>query len=1126
MPVKTRRVFVRLSLADEEQGYLARILNLTLLALLAAAGLGCLLSWLDGRLATAYGLGAGVIALLVALDLTRRGYVRGASILLLAVLLGVPAFLLYAGLIIRDIALLLYPVIIIVGSLLLRRRTYTVLVLIIVLLASSIASSELAARTHLPFGDPASVGTVIVIVLLLWLVAISVRMLSENLMHSLARARRELAERARANEALRASEAKFQAAFHYSPIAMLISHMPDGRYMDVNDAFCGMVERSRADLLGRTARELSLWVDPAEHTHVHELLDTQGGYREQEVHFRRRSGQTGVALMSAEIVHVDGQPCLLTTLNDITARRRAEEALHESQERMRLALRSAKAGVWEWNRFTNQAVWSEENYQVMGLTPGSVESSYANWLSCVHPDDRQSAEAEVAQAIEDRSSLNAVFRVVWPDGSIHWLNDVGRMVFDEHREPIGMYGIQMDITELKQAEEALRESERRFREMLEGIELLGVTLDAAGRVTFANDYLARLTGWPRADIIGMDWFERFVPANSRDEVRAMFRQLFDSGNIPGQYENDIVTRGGERRLVRWNNTVLRDPGGRIVGTASIGDDVTERRRAEQALRENEERFRALAETTAALIVLYDAQRIYYANPAAQTASGFSEAELLQRSFMDIVHPESRAALLDRVAKRMRGEPTSEEIEIRIVTRDGRERWLALRGSQTTYHGQTLGLGTAFDITERKEAEQALRASQLRYRAIVEGTTDLICRFLPDTTLTFVNEAYCRYFGRTCDELLGLPFVMLIPEEARPGVLEQVARLVRERQAYTYQHEVIKPDGEIRWQQWTDRPILNEDGSVIELQSIGRDITEQWRAQQERERLIADLEMKNAELERFTYSVSHDLKSPLVTIRGFLGFIEGSVEKGDRARFKADLQRIRDAADKMQRLLNELLELSRIGRLIKPPESVPFEEVAREATSLVAGRLAGERAVVEIAPGLPNVYGDRARLVEVVQNLLDNAIKFMGDQPEPRIEIGQRGQDAAGMPVFFVRDNGIGIEPQFRDTVFGLFNKLDPASEGTGVGLALVKRIVEVHGGKIWLESEGAGKGSTLNFTLPTRAAAGEAKASIRYVVTAIRTDAHNVTVTAETLIRIRETTTRPTSKPKANPQPTMLPAVF
>jgi signal transduction histidine kinase len=151
--------------------------------------------------------------------------------------------------------------------------------------------------------------------------------------------------------------------------------------------------------------------------------------------------------------------------------------------------------------------------------------------------------------------------------------------------------------------------------------------------------------------------------------------------------------------------------------------------------------------------------------------------------------------------------------------------------------------------------------------------------------------------------------------------------------------------------------------------------------------------------------------------------------------------------------------------MNPAQAVPFETVAREAIELLHGRLAEFGVQVEIAPELPTVYGDHIRLIEVVQNLVDNAAKFMGNQPEPCIEIGQAGK-ADGNPILFVKDNGIGIAPEFHDKVFGLFNKLDAHSEGTGVGLTLVKRIIEAHGGKIWIESEGGLSGTTFYFTLP------------------------------------------------------------
>jgi signal transduction histidine kinase len=245
-----------------------------------------------------------------------------------------------------------------------------------------------------------------------------------------------------------------------------------------------------------------------------------------------------------------------------------------------------------------------------------------------------------------------------------------------------------------------------------------------------------------------------------------------------------------------------------------------------------------------------------------------------------------------------------------------------------------------------------------------------------------------------------------------------------------------------------------------------ELAERQRIEAEREKIIKELEAKNAELERFTYTVSHDLKSPLITISGFVGLLEVDAKSGNLEKFREDMQRINEAVEKMKRLLDELLELSRIGRIINPPSDTPFAKIVNEALLLVQGRLRAGNMEVDVQENLPAVRGDRPRLVEVLQNLIDNAAKFMGDQPAPKIEIGIRKD--SNEPVFFVRDNGIGIESGHREKVFGLFDKLNPRTEGTGVGLALAKRIIEVHGGRIWVESEGRGSGSTFCFTLPIK----------------------------------------------------------
>ncbi len=246
--------------------------------------------------------------------------------------------------------------------------------------------------------------------------------------------------------------------------------------------------------------------------------------------------------------------------------------------------------------------------------------------------------------------------------------------------------------------------------------------------------------------------------------------------------------------------------------------------------------------------------------------------------------------------------------------------------------------------------------------------------------------------------------------------------------------------------------------------LQQELQERKEIERQREKLIIELEAKNAELERFTYTVSHDLKSPLVTINGFLGYLQQDALSGNTERLKQDTQRIQDAVNKMHALLSALLELSRIGRLMNEPENIPFADLVNEALDVVHGQLEARHVTVQTQPNLPIVHGDRQRLIEVLQNLIDNAAKYMGDQPEPHIEIGQKGEEN-GKPIFFVRDNGMGIAPQYHERIFGLFNKLDPRIEGTGIGLTLVKRIIEFHGGRIWVESE-AGKGSAFYFTLP------------------------------------------------------------
>lgn len=234
--------------------------------------------------------------------------------------------------------------------------------------------------------------------------------------------------------------------------------------------------------------------------------------------------------------------------------------------------------------------------------------------------------------------------------------------------------------------------------------------------------------------------------------------------------------------------------------------------------------------------------------------------------------------------------------------------------------------------------------------------------------------------------------------------------------------------------------------------------------EERKLVIKALDAKNAEMERFLYTVSHDLKSPIVTIKGFLGLLEIDLQSGNEEAVANDKKHIRQATDRIRALLDDLLEFSRVGRVVNSPSAFSLRQITEAAVAMVAGAIAERRVEVVGSDADVRFFADYNRLLEIWQNLLENAVKYMGGQSAPRVEMGmeQRG----GELVFFVRDNGIGIDPQYRDKVFGLFEKLDPDSEGSGLGLALVARIVALNQGRIWVESDGPGTGSCFCFTLP------------------------------------------------------------
>jgi len=509
------------------------------------------------------------------------------------------------------------------------------------------------------------------------------------------------------------------------------------------------------------------------------------------------------------------------------------------------------------------------------------------------------------------------------------------------------------------------------------------------------------------------------------------------------------------------------------GASLLNQTDIQRQNIFNSLLESQSQLAGMIDSAMDAIITIDVdQRITIFNTAAERMFGYSALDMLGQPLERLLPERYHAVHADHIRRFGETGVTTRAMgslqALSGLRESGEEFPIEASISQIEFNEQKFFTVILCDVTERKQAEEALRESQTQLAGILDSAMDAIVTIDADQRITLFNAAAERMFGYSAASLIGQTLDRLLPERYRavhteharrfgkPGVAPHTMGTLRALSG-------MRANGE-------EFPIEVTGISQIEINGqkiftvILRDITERKLANQEREAKLI-LEAKNAELDRFAYTVSHDLKSPLVTIRGFLGFLEKDAAAGNMESMKSDMNHIGNAVAKMSGLVSGILELSRAGLIVDTPAEVDLGGLTQEIIQLLQGSLEAHGAKVIIQDPPPVVQGDRIRLGQVIQNLVENAVKYSGDQKEPLIEIGTKREDDTGDLIFFVRDNGMGIPSERSDQIFSPFTKLNARSDGSGVGLATVKRIVEAHGCRIWVESE-LGQGSTFLFTLP------------------------------------------------------------
>lgn len=547
---------------------------------------------------------------------------------------------------------------------------------------------------------------------------------------------------------------------------------------------------------------------------------------------------------------------------------------------------------------------------------------------------------------------------------------------------------------------------------------------------------------------------------------------------------------------------------RIIG---MHYDDTENKQAKEKMLESNRMLNTLISNMQGILYRGEIDQnrtMTFLSQAFRTLSGYEANEVEhnnRQSYGGLIHPEDLNTVLTTIENNVnRGQKF--EVQYRLRTKRGNYRWVWEKGVGVLQKsGDKLSIeGFITDITQLKQAElelkldeqilkqqkedisiqhkeiklqnkelrmlneelevinQKLKESEEKFRQFVQSSPDGIMITNTKGTPLMINPALKKMIGYSLEEMQRIDFRKLTPKQWQEAE-KLFSKELSEKGEARFQKEIRSKNGKIIPVVVSGWAINAPNMPHPKYGAYIRDISREKRYEAEREKLIAELEMRNAEQESFNYTVSHDLRSPLITIKGFVGMLQQDMQKGDTERIQSDIKRINHAIDKMENLLNDLLKLSRAGRFTDTLQDFDVKTIIEEVLELLNGQIVADKAVIQLAKHIPPAKGDPRRIAEVFQNLIENALKFKNPEKEPVIEIGflPKGEKTT----YFVRDNGLGIVPEKQNKIFSLFDKIDPKMPGSGVGLALVKRIIEAHNGTIKVESGGKNKGTCFYFSL-------------------------------------------------------------
>ncbi len=757
-------------------------------------------------------------------------------------------------------------------------------------------------------------------------------------------------------------------------------------------------------------------------------------------------------------------------LMDITGSKNTEEKLRESEHRLRLATEGTQLATWDLNLKTRKIIYSPRLASIFGHDE-SKRMTHQEMRDQIHREDIHDIVEKAFDRALKSSEYNYEARIVHPDNSIHWIKTLGKVIFDDKGVPLRMLGTMMDITDQ-------READARIVELAAIVEssddaILSISMD--GTITSWNAGAQRLYGYAQEEMIGRK-MNHIIPPDRQQEELAILVKI-KGGEKVEHFETRRLTK--DNRLLDVSLTVspIKDSNGKIIGASKSARDITRQRQFEQKMIENEHRLQIViaASELGNWELNVRTGEVQYSKRYLEIVGYPDQSELTHEDLLRRLHPDD-SQIRDNAFK---DAYSSGQLNYtsRLIWGDGSIRWIEAKGK--VFYDENKNpekvIGTVRDITEEKFFQQELLENEQKFRLLADSMPQFVWTGDGLGNLNYFNQSVYNYSGLTQQQIAEGGWIRIVHPDDRDENTKRWIQSITSGEPFLFEHRFQRHDGEYRWQLSRAKPQRDSEGNIqmwvgtstdIHDRKLFTDELEEKVSQRTRElnQLNEVLAKSNMELEQFAYVASHDLQEPLRKIQTFAARLMEleSLNLSDTG--KDYLRRMQSASARMKQLIVDLLTYSRTETTERNFQLVDITTILQTVLEQLRETIEQKHAIIEWTQ-LPTMRVIPYQFEQLLTNIISNALKFSRQDVAPTISISADiiAGNKLGSPANFkkkynriiVKDNGIGFDPQFKDRIFQVFQRLHGKDEyaGTGIGLSIVKKIVENHNGIITTESE-------------------------------------------------------------------------